>query len=107
MYFYLISSDNNRGRMVSNSIILAFFLVLSVVNKIRFIILSNLIVELLPEYILVHSGLGAGLTTTGKHAAKGYNNGDRSSSEHKLPQLVCRIGFGIPLPNGILSQPAQ
>ena len=65
-----ISSDNNPGRMVSNSIILAFFLVLSV-NKIRFIILSNLIVELLPEYILVHSGLGAGLTTTGKHAAKG------------------------------------
>ena len=42
------------------------------VNKIRLIILSNLIVELLPEYILVHSGLlGAGLTTTGKHAAKG------------------------------------
>ena len=30
-----------------------------------------MIVELLPEYILVHSGLGAGLTTTGKHAAKG------------------------------------
>jgi hypothetical protein len=56
--------------MVSNSIILAFFWSLSV-NKIRLIILSNLIVELLPEYILVHSGLGAGLTTTGKHAAKG------------------------------------